>query len=300
MGDVLDRLAGFPKSALTILLSALILLSLGSIHYVTYVFAFPSHLRALLDSTFKLDFATNFAIVATFSIVVARYLPQTLLAIGAAINSSLISIAYYRRGYRRIAISLGLFEKERRNNKEERWKFERRLATFGRNDARMDNFVRRVLQRRLPILWYERHKWTVMANLAVFICLLFYVGVLYSLWLLTVFLLVSSAYETYNGYSDNFRFSLRGFRFSGDDPDHEPSPVKFDSDRLFVIATTCAVIFAVAGPLRLWNQTEGAKAKIDKASTSLAGVIIGNTSEGILVYEDDFAFIPFSAIQEVR
>jgi hypothetical protein len=300
----MDRLLAFlsnvPKSAKNIALSLAILLSLGSIHYVTYAYSFPSHLRVLLDATFKVDFVANFALVATFSVVFARYFPQTILAFGAFAASSVIGFVYYRRGYRRVASILGLFEKARWDDKEEKKRFQKRLASFGRNDARMDNFVREVIQRRLPVLWYEENKWHLMVPLALFLCLLFYVGLLYSMWLVFFFIVVSSAYETYSGFNDAIKFRLKGFHFSGDDPDHVPEATIFSSERLFLTATTCAIVFAVAGPLRLYNQIEDQNASILRGNSRVEASIIGSNGHGLLIYNDGFGFIPYSVIYEIR
>lgn len=300
MDKLQNLLQSLPKSVVNSVLSVLILLSLGSIHYVTYAFAFPSHLRVLLDATFKLDFAANFFLVATFSVVFARYFPQTLLALGAFVLSSIIGIIYYRRGYRRVASPLGLLEKSRRNDKLEKEKFQKRLSAFSRFDARMDNFVSNVVQSRLPIIWYERNKWFVMAPLALFICLFIYVGLLYSMWLFSFFSIVSAAYQTYDSYSDNFRFRLKGHKFSGDDPDHVPAPVSFSSGQFFVFATTCAVIFAAAGPLRLYAQTEDQRASIIRGNSRIEAAIIGSNTNGLLIYSNGFAFIPYSSVFEIR
>lgn len=300
----MDRLhllfESLPKPFFNVAISLLILLSLGSIHYVTYAFSFPSHLRVLLDATFKLDFAANFFLVSTFSIVFARYFPQTLLALGAFVIDFSIDCTYYRRGYRRVALPFGIFEKARRNDKVEEEKFKRRLAVFNRNDARLDNFRSGVIQRRLPILWYEKNKWFVVAPLALFICLLMYVGLLYSMWLFSSFMIVLAAYQTYDQYHDSFRFRLKGRKFSGDDPDYVPQPTVFSSSQLFFIATTCAVVFAAAGPLRLLNQKEDQNASILRQGSRVQAAIIGSSANGLLVYSDEFGFIPYTSIFEIR
>jgi len=112
----MDRVAFFSEqwqeSAKTIAVSFLIFMSLGSVHYVTFVFSIPVELRALLDLSFKADFSANFFLVATFSIVCARYIPQTLLAVGAFLVSSIIKLIYYRRGYRRVSNIFGAFERD--------------------------------------------------------------------------------------------------------------------------------------------------------------------------------------------
>jgi hypothetical protein len=299
MGEVVNDFLGLSKSARVVALSIFILLSLGSVHYVTYVYAFPSHLRVLLDATFKVDFAANFALVATFSALVARYLPQTVLAVGTFLISVLIDISYYRRGYRRVASPLGIFEWSRVNDKEEREHFERRLRKFGRNDARMDNFVKRIVQSRLPVIWYEQNKYYVMAPMGILVATLIYVGIGFSLLLFSFFVFISAAYQRYTDYNDSFRFSLKDHVFKGDDPDHVPGPASYSAEMLLVTSVTLAVIFAIAGPLRLYSQIDGPRATLVTDSLRIEASIIGSNAHGILVFDEGFGFVPFSAIDRI-
>lgn len=78
------------KQGKAIALSILIFLSLSSIHYVTFVFSIDADFRALLDIMFKTEFAVDFFILITFSIIIARYLPQAVLALGVLFISEKI------------------------------------------------------------------------------------------------------------------------------------------------------------------------------------------------------------------
>jgi hypothetical protein len=279
-----------------IAISLLIFFSLSSIHYVTYVMYLPIGIRALLDGSFKIDFAAKFAVTVIFSFFCARYIPQTFLAVSAHVIQFVIEFKYHKRGYRRVATFSGLADC---NSIEEIKRYRDRLQRFGRKEARLDNLVRRVIQRSLPVLFYEEHKLLFTAPLAVYIGLLFYLGTLPALILSLLTSFLVNAFHTYLSFNDRFRFSLRGI-YSGDKPDYQPKPYSIGTTDLFIFAATCAVVVGIAGPLRLRHEIREINTQIILATKSIDAALIGTTSQGILFYDTDYGFLPYVSVVEIR
>lgn len=297
MIDASSLVEKWQEKGKVIAFSALIFLSMASIHYVTFVFSIPEEFRAFLDVSFKADFAASFFIVVTFSIIVARYLPQSILAVGVLFISEGINLKYYRRGYRRIATIWGIYE--HRHSSESRKKYKSKLHRFGRNDARFDNLIQLSVQKRLPILYYEEHKLVIIALLAIFIGLWLYIGFTKASWLFAMAVLIKISLDTYFAYNDRFKFHLRN-RFSGDDPDYEPKPFTLDSQDLFVAAITIAIVVGIAGPLRLHHITREANVGLVYEERTIGVALVGSTAHGLLFFDQEYGFIPFSAITKVR
>lgn len=286
------------KKSKFIVLSALIFLSMASIHYVTFAFSIPEEFRVLLDVSFKAEFASSFFIVVTFSVIVARYLPQGFLAIGVLFISEFINLKYHRRGYWRVATPWAAWG-HRHSSGESRKEYQRKLNRFGRNDARLDNLIRGAVQKRLPILFYEKHKLIIIAQLAIFIGLQFYIGFTKACWLFVVAILINKSLDVYFFYNHRFKFSLRR-RFSGDDPDYEPKPFTPSSQDLLVAAITIAIVVGIAGPLRLQHITREASVGLVYGDKTIGVALVGGTAHGLLFFDQEYGFIPFSSIIEVR
>lgn len=286
------------KQGKAVALSILIFLSLSSIHYVTFVFSIDADFRALLDIMFKTEFAVDFFILTTFSIIVARYLPQGILALGVLFISEKINLQYYRRGYRRVATIWGIWE-HRHSTKESRKAYKKELLRFGRKDARLENLIIRSVQKALPLVFYEKHKILITVYIAIFIGLQIYLGFTLACWLLFLAVIISKALDAYLFYSDCFKFNLKK-SFTGDDPNYEPKTFTPSSHELFVAAMTMAVIVAVAGPLRLQYITQNSRIIVLSEERRIETALVGATTNDLIIFDGEYTFIPFSKITEVR
>lgn len=287
-------------SVKTVLFALLVSVSLGATHYVTFSFAIPSEMRVFLDTSFRLDFSTDFFIIGTFSVLVARYLPQTALALLVLLIEFRIKNIYFFRGYKRVASPLMYLQKEYLADVEAKKRLDRKIATFTRNDARLSNFVRSKVQSILPILWFEGNKWLVTLHLSILVSLFFYVGLTYAMLLFVAATIVLLANQAYQFFNDRFMFRLSGYKFKGDDPDYQPPPHEFDASDLLLISVTCAVVFAIAGPLRLERLKDQETVTVETDDGAFVASIIGTTTHGILAFDGGYLFVPFSSVHEVR
>ena len=279
-----------------IIIALVIFLSLGSIHYVTFIIGIPTELRSLIDMYFKLNFVSNLLLVSTFSIVVARYFPVFLLAVFVFVIEQVVMIKYWRRGYRRAATPYRMFETDLIRNPESRKAFAKRLKRFGKKDARLDNLVSDQVQSLLPVLIYEKNKVEVTVLLAIFIFQIFYIGYWHSFLLSAGGVVFFGMYRAYLSYNSSFRFRISGVSFAADDPNYSPSSHGFDSEDLLILAVTCALVVAIAGPIRLSAILEGPSVRIVTGDQWIVGRLVGATGNGIIYYENDYKFTPFTEI----
>jgi len=273
-----------------------ILLSLGSIHYVTFVFGIPRELHSLLDAQFKANFFASLLLIATFSVVCARYLPLFIVAFVTFVVTNSIEHEYWKRGYRRVAVAHGRFREGRMWDSALREKYELELQRFGRNNARLDNFMSNKVQSLPFVRIYERKKLEFSIFGSVLVFLLFYLKFLPAGSLVALGSIIFGILSNYQRYNDDFRFSLFGYKFSGDDPEHKPSENSWNLDDAVLAAITCALIFAAAGPMRLQLALESEGVNFDLKGEQVSGQIIGTTGHGILFFTNRFGFAPFTEI----
>lgn len=278
------------------LYAVVILFSLSSIHYVSFVTAMPSPIHPLLDASFKASFIANILFVGTFSVAVARYAPQALLAITVLLISITIEIIYTQRGYDRAAVASGGFIKGRIRDKIEAKKHRDRMNRFGRFEARLNNFVTDKAQSLLPILTYEKNRTALTYFGSMFLVLLMYIGFSKAFMLVSFGAVVFVSLHTYYGMNDTFRFKMMGYGFVNESEDSEPSERSFSSLDFFVAAVTCAILVAISGPIRLEKLVNGPHVEVSFDGEVISASIIAATSSGFIVNDGNFRFIPFSGI----
>lgn len=155
------------------------------------------------------------------------------------------------------------------------------------------------MQKALPLVSYEEHKTLITSYIATFIGLQIYLGFTLACWLLLLSVIISKALDAYLFYSDRFKFNLKK-SFSGDDPNFEPKVLTPGSHELLVVAMTMAVIVAVAGPLRLQYITQKSNIFVLSEERIIETSLVGATTNGLLIFDGEYSFIPFSKITEIR
>lgn len=282
-------------------LSLAIFLSLGGLHYVSFTISIPWHLRPLLDSHYKLSFFSEFYLVALFSVLIARYLPMALLACGAHLIEFSIEVIYVRRGYVRVALAPGIFLKGRLLDNQKMKDFQKQLQKFGRREARLDNFIRRKVRNAIPIGWYERNQYWLMIDLSILFALLILVGFFWASMLFLISTISLAAYQSYFIFNDNFFFSLKGYHFRDDDENQAVEERYLPSARtIFLISLTLATIAIISGPIRMNTLTTNLDAIISHGDDTSNSSIIGTTGNGILAFDGEFRFLPYTSLIEVR
>jgi hypothetical protein len=280
-----------------LVIAILILLSLAGVHYTFFVYALPSGLRALIDLEFKSDFFADFFIAASISLIIGRYLPEMLLAFSAYFYEASVECSYLKRGYQRLAKPLGLLKKENLLDRQKRSHYLKRLRRFGRNEARFSNFITHKIHSLMPIRFYERHKASVTVFFALLVFGYLYIGPVAG-FLISISGIVFAALSSYYGFKDPYIFRLKGLRFRGDDPNHDSAEAEgFDTRDLMLFALALVVVCAIAAPLHLEKLKDGDRVTVNWAGNEISGSIIGSTSNGIIVFSQDFLFIshPLSA-----
>lgn len=275
-----------------------IVLSLSALHYTTFVLGIPENIRILLDLHFKLSFVSGVFFIGTFSFVSARYMPLILMALVTLFIRLSIDTKYTERGYRRARLGSALYKDGRLFDAKARHDFGNKLK-FGRNEARLENLTTSKIHKALPVLWYEKHKFAVTIVLAGFVFLYFYLGIVYSLILTTSGYLIFLAVYVYNEYREGYKFRIFGFSFLGDsDSDvNETENKKVDLDDLICVAIAVAVVAMLSGHLRIKTVLNLDEVTINQADQQFEAVLVGVTSNGVLLYDGKFLFRSFQSLQ---
>lgn len=274
----------------------LITLSLSTLHYTAFILNIPENLRPLLGLSFKLSFVSGLIFIGTFSIVSARYLPVLLLAVFTMIISVTIEYKYTKRGYRRAKLHFAAFYDGRITDQEARDEFIRKIK-FGRNEARIHNLTSNIIHTALPVLWYEKNKMSITSGLATLVFLFYYIGLISAVILTFFSVILFSALLIYYTYDDGYSFKIFGYTFNDTDDSTENFDTGMDLDNLLTAAVVAAVIAGVSGHLRMQNVLNGKETTITDGGSLSQAILIGVTSNGVLIYKDTFAFRSFQGLQ---
>lgn len=274
----------------------LILFSISALHYTAFILNIPENLRPLLDLNFKLGFVSGMFIIGTFSTVTARYLPVLLLAIVTMIIERTIEIKYTKRGYRRAKLHTAILMDGRIHDKAAREEFERSVK-FGRNEARFHNLLSSKIHSVLPILWYEKYRLPITFIIATLVFLFYYIGLTPALILTFSGWIIFLALVTYAGFDNGYKFKLFGYVFKGDGKRSEETEKTLDLDDLLYAAITLAMLAAISGHLRMDKVLSGKEITISQGGSSSKGILVGVTSNGVLIYTDTFQFNSLNDIQ---
>lgn len=256
----------------------------------------PENLRPLLGLSFKLSFVSGLIFIGTFSIVSARYLPVLLLAVFTMIISFAIEYKYTKRGYRRAKLHFAAFYDGRITDREARDEFIPKIK-FGRNEARIHNLTSNIIHTALPVLWYEKNKMSITSGLATLVFLFYYIGLISAVILTFFSVILFSALLIYYTYDDGYSFKIFGYTFNDTDDSTENFDTGMDLDNLLTAAVVAAVIAGVSGHLRMQTVLNGKETTITDGGSLSQAILIGVTSNGVLIYKDTFEFRSFQGIQ---
>jgi hypothetical protein len=180
------------------------------LHVASFSYALPTSFAAVIDAGIRASIGLKFATELILFGFMARYIPQFIYGLASWSHKSVVEAKYYRRGYRRIYVAFTGFGAHSRKFKSatEISEHFRKVAYFGRQNARFSNLLKSDLHKISGIQFYETHRNMISAGLTISMFSLSYIGLVRGIAVILLSGLFAAAAVFYSASSTAFRFSL--------------------------------------------------------------------------------------------